>query len=303
MPVQTTNAAELTSVVVVAADSGEDLAECARCVLASTVPVELIVSDNASRDGSVEALAARAVDEPRLRIVRNGRNLGFGAGCNRGAAQARGDALLFLNPDCRIAPDTIARLRAHLFADARVGLLGAAIVGIDGALEPASRRRDPTLRRALCTLTGLARWESRFPALAGVNRRDPPQRPIELVDAVSGALLLLPRAVFEQIGGFDEGYFLHAEDLDLCRRVRDAGWQVACANEVRVMHRKGTSSRRRPLRVAAHKRRGMWRWFVKFDPAARQPGLRALVACGLWAHFFLLAPWRAIQGWRARRQR
>ena len=281
----------LTSVVVVAADSGADLCECIASVLDSTVPVEVIVSDNASSDGSVDAAAARWAQDARVHILRNGSNLGFGAGCNRGAAQARGASLLFLNPDCVLGGDTLARLHAHLAQDATLGLLGACIVDATGRVEPASRRNDPTLRRALLSLSGLARLQSVWPALGGTNLAPGAGSPaLQQVDAVSGALLLLPRAVFAQVGGFDEGYFLHCEDLDLCRRVRDAGLRVACANDVRVVHRKGSSSRRRPFFVARHKHRGMWRWFRKFDPAARNPLSRGLVWCGLWLHFALLTP-------------
>jgi GT2 family glycosyltransferase len=279
----------LTSVIVVAADSGALLGDCVASVLASAVPLELIVSDNASRDGSIESVAARWPAEPRLHIVHNGKNLGFGAGCNRAARQARGDMLLFLNPDCRLGADAIARLRSLM--DAHTGLIGASIVDAGGTPEPASRRRDPLLRRALLTFSGLARLESRWPALAGVDvpaRTDMPTP--EDVEAVSGALMLVTRAVFDRVGGFDEGYFLHCEDLDLCRRVRDAGLRVVCANAVRVTHVKGSSSRARPWFVARHKHRGMWRWFVKFDPAARNSLVRALVWCGLWTHLALLAP-------------
>jgi len=293
--------AELTSIVVVAADSGDDLGVCVEHSLASSAAVELIVSDNVSGDGSVEAVAARWAGDARVRIVHNGKNLGFGAGCNRGAASAHGDALLFLNPDCRIEGDTLSRLRAHMSADTRIGILGASIVGTHGESEPASRRRDPLLLRALMSLSGLARFESRWPALAGATlpaRAD--TSTLEDVDAVSGALMLLPRAVFERIGGFDEGYFLHCEDLDLCRRVRDAGLRVVCANDVRVVHVKGTSSRSRPFFVARHKHRSMWRWFTKFDPSARNPLLRVLVWLGLWMHFALLSPRYA---WKAVRQR
>jgi N-acetylglucosaminyl-diphospho-decaprenol L-rhamnosyltransferase len=289
--VENAASASLTSIVIVAANSGADLQHCIERALAATTPVEILVSDNASHDGSIEAVATRWADEPRVRIVRNGRNLGFGAGCNRAAAQVHGDALLFLNPDCAIEEDSVLRLRAYLAADAGIGLLGACIVGSDGQIEPASRRHDPTLRRALLSLSGLARLQARWPALAGTAlplRNAGPA--LETVDAVSGALMLLPRAVFTQVGGFDEGYFLHCEDLDLCRRVRDAGLRVACANAVRVVHGKGSSSRRRPFFVAWHKHRGMWRWFVKFDPAARNAPLRALVWCGLWAHYTLLTP-------------
>ena len=299
--VENTLTADLTSIVVVAADSGDDLGSCVERVIASNARVELIVSDNASTDGSVDAVAACWASDARVRIVHNGKNLGFGAGCNRGAASARGGALLFLNPDCRIEVDTVARLRVHLAADPRIGLVGARIVGTQDEPEPASRRRDPLLRRALMSLSGLARFESRWPALAGATVPACVDGPVlEEVDAVSGALMLLPRVVFDRVGGFDEGYFLHCEDLDLCRRVRDAGLRVVCANDVRVVHVKGTSSRSRPFFVARHKHRGMWRWFTKFDPSARNPLLRALVWLGLWTHFALLSPRYA---WKTLRQR
>jgi GT2 family glycosyltransferase len=293
----------LTSVIIVAADSGAGPAECVGHVLAGSVAqVEVIVVDNASTDGGVDAVASRWAHDARVRIVRNTRNLGFGTACNRGAATATGDALLFLNPDCAVAPDTLARLREA--SGSAQGLLGVEIVDAAGITEPASRRRDPLLRRALMTVTGLARLERRWPTLAGIALPSVPNRPpIEDVDAVSGALMYLPRALFERVGGFDEGYFLHAEDLDLCRRVRDAGLRVACVNTLQVRHGKGGSSRHRPLFVARHKHRGMWRWFVKFDPAARNPLLRTGVWIGLWLHFAALLPVNAWRQARATAQR
>jgi hypothetical protein len=293
--------AGLTSVVIVAADSGAGLIDCVAAVLASAATVEVIVVDNASTDAAVDAVASRFAADSRLRVVRNTRNVGFGSGCNRGAAGAAGDALLFLNPDCVIAPDVIGGLRANVAGG--IGLLGVAIVDARGTPEPASRRRDPTLRRSLMTMTGLSRLERRSPAFAGVAL--PPQLAagVEGVDAVSGALMFVPRTVFDQVGGFDEGYFLHAEDFDLCRRVRDAGYEVACVNSIAVVHGKGGSSRHRPLFVARQKHRGMWRWFIKFDPAARNRLLRAAVRTGLWLHFAAQAPLLAWRQWRASRQR
>jgi GT2 family glycosyltransferase len=102
--------------------------------------------------------------------------------------------------------------------------------------------------------------------------------------------MLVPRPVFERLGGFDEAYFLHCEDLDLCRRARDAGYKVLLAGDVRVHHGKGGSSRHRPVFVSWHKHRGMWHWFRKFDPAARSRFTRALVWCSVWLHFALTAP-------------
>jgi hypothetical protein len=282
--------AELTSVVIVAADSGNDLATCVERVAASTVSVEIIVSDNHSTDGSIDAIQARWKDDDRVRILRNGSNLGFGTACNRAAAIARGDTLLILNPDCRVEGDTLQRLRSVLMSDSKIGVVGATLVDEHGRYEPASRRRDPFLRRALMTKLGLSRFESNSSAFDGANKAAAATRAVEVVDAVSGALMMIPRALFQRIGGFDEGYFLHCEDLDLCKRVRDAGAAVVCANDVRVVHVKGTSSRARPVFVARQKHRGMWRWFTKFDPAARNPLLRAFVWCALWAHFAMLVP-------------
>ncbi len=280
------------------------LADCVARVLAATASVEIIVSDNASTDGSVARIAELHAQNKQVRILHNGKNLGFGAACNRGAAAASGDALLFLNPDCLIETRTIADLRAIAQGDARIGLVGALQVDAAGHVDPASRRRDPLLRRAFMSLTGLARVASRWPALAGVAL---PLSSVagdgisEPVDAVSGALMFLPRGVFERVGGFDEGYFLHCEDMDLCRRVRDAGLSVVCATGLRVIHAKGGSSRSRPLFVAWHKHRGMWRWFTKFDPAAHNPLLRALVWCGTWLHFVLLIPVYLLRALSARR--
>ena len=111
------------------------------------------------------------------------------------------------------------------------------------------------------------------------------RRSLQQVDAVSGALMLLPRILFARIGGFDVRYRLHAEDLDLCRRVRDAGAVVAVANDVRVLHIRGVSSRSRPLFVEWHKHRGLWRWFRKFEAKQRSLPTQAAVFAMIWGRF------------------
>lgn len=284
--------AGLTSVVIVAADSGPLLAESVAAALASDARVQVVVVDNASSDGEPERVATLHRDDARFRLLKNDGNLGFGPACNRGAALAHGDGLLFLNPDCVIERGTIAALRAIGDADASIGVLGVEILAPDGRPARGNRRRDPLLRRALMTISGLSRFESRSPTFAGVEMPAEPasEARVERLEAVSGACLFLPRRVFDAVCGFDEAYFLHVEDLDLCRRVRDAGYAVALAHGVHAMHVQGTSSRRRPLFVAWHKHRGMWRWFARFDPAARAWPVRALVAVGLWTHFALTAP-------------
>jgi GT2 family glycosyltransferase len=283
----------LTSVVVVAADSGPLLLEAIDAALASSADVEIILVDNASRDGVPQRAAAAHADDARFVFVPLAQNIGFGPACNRGAAIARGDALLFLNPDCLIDRDTIVRLRTIADNDATIGLLGVEIVSRDGAPARGNRRRAPSLRRALMSMSGLSRFESRWPSFAGVEmpRSDVAlSASIERVEAVSGACLFLPRRAFDAVGGFDERYFLHVEDLDLCRRVRDAGYDVAIAASIRAVHVQGSSSRHRPVFVSWHKHRGMWRYFTTFDHAARNVVLRAIVWCGLWAQFVVTVP-------------
>nr|CCP39333.1 glycosyl transferase [Xanthomonas translucens pv. translucens DSM 18974] len=111
-----------------------------------------------------------------------------------------------------------------------------------------------------------------------------PAQPLQRVDAISGALMLLPRALFERIGGWDAGYRLHAEDLDLCRRARQAGATVAVCNRLRVLHVRGVSSRKRPWFVEWHKHRGLWRYFRKFEAPARPAPVRAAVWAVIWLH-------------------
>lgn len=290
-----------TSVIVVTADSGCVALAGIRNVLSSNAAVELMVVDNASQDGLPTRIEREFAKDARLRVVRNERNLGFGAACNQASWLAGGETLLFLNPDCLIGDSTIAGLQqvAATFPDA--GLLGVQVVDSGGKEERANRRQEPLLWRALATATGLSRFQRRFPNLAGVELPSAlATASVEVVDAVSGACMMVSRRAFDAVGGFDEGYFLHCEDLDLCRRIRDAGFKVLHVPSIRVMHAQGSSSRSRPTFVAYHKHRSMWRYFRKFDPAARNPVLRLLVWFGIWAHFSCMLP---VYAWRRLRHR
>jgi N-acetylglucosaminyl-diphospho-decaprenol L-rhamnosyltransferase len=279
------------SVIVVCADSGALLRECVQRVLDSELSLELILIDNDSTDGVPQSIERAHAGEPRLKLIYNHANLGFGPAVNRAAARARGEHLLVLNPDCLLQADTLTRLLDVLESHPQAGIVGAVVCAADGTPDPASYRRDPLLRHALATLLGKP---------GGMNIDGAIPTSVVAAEAVSGALMVLPRKVFEQLGGFDEAYFLHCEDLDLCRRARDAGWQVLLAGDVRVQHGKGGSSRHRPVFVSRHKHRGMWRWFRKFDPAARNPVLAGVVWLGIWAHFAAQVPG---QLWRLRRAR
>jgi N-acetylglucosaminyl-diphospho-decaprenol L-rhamnosyltransferase len=273
-------AAAVTSVVIVLADSGPLTRECVEHALASDRPVEVILVDNGSEDGVPEALDRAYARDDRVRVIYNRANLGFGPAVNRGAAQARGSQLLVLNPDCLIDPDTISRMAAYV--GPHTGLVGAVVQDEAGVVDPASRRRDPLLGRALATKLGFGK--------TGIDIGGPLPGGATPVEVVSGAILLIPRGAFETLGGFDEAFFLHCEDIDLCRRARDMGYQVLLAGDVRVTHGKGGSSRHRPVFVSRHKHRSMFMWFRRHDPAAKNPLVRGLVWLGIWTHFVLKIP-------------
>jgi N-acetylglucosaminyl-diphospho-decaprenol L-rhamnosyltransferase len=266
--------------VVVSHNSGAPLADCIARVLAQSLRCELVLVDNASVDRSLDALPVH----PALRLIRNADNRGFGAACNQGARAARGAELLFLNPDCLLPAGALQRLHEALAADPAIGLLGAQLVEADGRPQPAARRRLPTVR-------ALLRRPALPPAeLAGAAG-------VEYVEATSGALMLLPRPVFDALGGFDEGYVLHCEDLDLCRRVGQAGRRVAILADLEVTHLKGCSSRRRPFWVEWQKHRGMLRYLRKFE----RRGAGALLYPLLWLGVWLRWPLAGLRAWwRAR---
>lgn len=270
------------SAVVVSHDSGECLRRCVAALLLQPEVMEICVVDNASSDGA----PARLPGAGRVRLLRNASNLGFSIACNQGAAATSGAHLLFINPDCELPAGALAQMRAALDAHPTIGVLGAQLLNEDGSPQAAARRATPTPRRALRSLLGLGS--------AAQGRRDarparegPGPARVERVDAISGALMLMPREVFDRLGGFDEGYVLHCEDLDLCRRVPALGLEVALLPDLRVLHRKGTSSRRRPYWVEWQKHRGMARYFHKFDAAASPIWMRAAVPLGIALHFLM----------------
>lgn len=258
--------------VVVSCNSEETLDACLRRLRVAVGVQAIRVVDNASTDSTLQIVQRHALEDPRLRFIANPDNPGFATACNQGAAGGDAPWLAFVNPDCFVEVDTLARLRGHAAA-LDGALVGADLVGEDGVHDPAARRRDPDFAAML--------WQPRRRDLAL------PREPVALqrVDAVSGALLLLPRALFETLGGFDPGYRLHAEDLDLCRRVRQAGAAVACANDVVVTHVRGVSSAPRPAFVEWHKHRGFWRYFRRFDAKRHRWPVRAAVAALIWARF------------------
>lgn len=281
--------------IVVSYQSAETIDDCLLRLREAEGVGEIRVVDNGSNDGTMEIVQRHATRDPRVRFIANPDNPGFATACNQGAADLpREDGirwLAFVNPDCLVEADTLARLRGHAMRCGRDVLLGADLVDEMNVRDAAARRRDPDFASMLASI---GRPAAASGAQLGVAVDD--TQAVQAVEAISGALMLASRDLFERLRGFDTGYRLHAEDLDLCRRAREAGAVVAVANDARVVHIRGVSSRSRPVFVEWHKHRGLWRYFSKFEAPRRSTLLRVAVFVAIWLRF----PLAVLRAWSQR---
>ncbi|MGC9468043.1 MAG: glycosyltransferase family 2 protein [Anaerolineae bacterium] len=228
------------SVVIVSWNVRTLLEAALHSVLAFSVSgskLEVIVVDNASTDGTVEMVGASF---PQVRLIANRQNLGFTGGNNQGISAAKGDYILLLNSDAELLDGALDQMIHYLEMHPDVGLVGPQLLNSDGSHQ-SSRRRFPTpmvLFLESTWLEGLAPRSSldRYYCLD----RSPTER--QEVDWVTGAAMMVRREVVDQVGPFDEGFFMYSEELDWCRRIRNAGWRIVYVPEAKVVHHGGKSS-------------------------------------------------------------
>jgi GT2 family glycosyltransferase len=261
------------SVVVVSYETRDDLAACLASLADAGGPgLETIVVDNASTDGSADMVAR---DFPAVRLVRSTENQGFGAACNRGAAVASGAYLLFLNSDAQVTAGAVPALARVLDTQPDVAIVGPRTLNEDGTAQVSF---GPAL-------TPLAEWRQRR-LVRAVARREPDALRIaherSLVarapDWVSGSCLMIRRRAFDAVAGFDEGFFLYEEDVDLCVRVRAQGGLVRFEPAATVVHRLGRSMARMPDRARAEYDRSHLRYYRKHNGAIATALLRAAIS-------------------------
>ncbi|MBU6318126.1 MAG: glycosyltransferase family 2 protein [Alphaproteobacteria bacterium] len=268
------------SAVVVSYRTGPALMDCLHALAADPDIAEIIVVDNGNPPETVRALERLAGQETRLTLTGGGINRGFAAGVNEGVRVSSGDRVLIINPDAVLRRGSLAALEAAREYGAEPMIVGGRIYGPDGVEQRGARRHRLTWGTAAGTFLGLARFRL-HPSIRNINRNDEPL-PATCVPmgAVSGALMYLSRSGFDRLGGFDEAYFLHVEDLDLCRRAEMEGGSVIFAPQAAALHY-GATSEARSRDVERHKARGLSRYFRKFA----KPGGEALSAAALTPFF------------------
>lgn len=270
-------------------NAGEHLLACVASLRDEGVD-DVVVADNGSTDGSFESLALAA---PGVVAFRTGANLGFGGGINRAAGRALEDfgterPLLVLNPDVVVSPGSIKALVSALEADATLGIVGPRIENPDGSLYPSARTFPNLVDSVGHAFLGMVspnnRWTRRYRML------DRDHTEAGTVDWVSGSCFLARSEAWAAVRGFDERYFMYAEDVDLCWRAGRLGWGVAYEPAAVVTHVQGYSTGQRPYRMIVAHHRSLLRFAARTTTGPARLLLPAMAA-GLvvrtllaWAH-------------------
>jgi GT2 family glycosyltransferase len=229
------------SVVIISLNTQKVLRECLECLARESVGlvVETIIVDNGSKDDSVAMVRA---DFPDVQLIETGENLGFGRANNVAFEKARGRYIVLLNSDAFLTPDSLRKSVKNMDNDASIGLAGARLVGRDGSWQP-SARMFPSILTDFFVMTGLS---GRFPKSRLFGRFDrtwADQMQPMAVDWVPGAYSIIRREALEKVGYFDPRFFLYYEEVDLCKRIKAAGYSVWYWPEIVVIHIGGESSR------------------------------------------------------------
>ena len=287
----------LISVIIVNFNSDDKLTLCVQSLIDCQLNLEIIIVDNASHDNSLKDVQNQFGTQHNILVIENQENLGFAVACNQGGRVASGDYLLYLNPDCKINKHAITELRECLVQNSEVGMTGGQLLNSDGTEQVGGRRLIPTPWRTFVRVFKL-RWLSplvpRLFSDFNLHLESLPDHPVE-VEAISGACMLVPRKAYEDVGGLDEGYFLHCEDLDWCMSFRDKGWKIMFVPDAKISHFQGSCSRSHRIFVEWCKHKGMVRFYKKFFRHQYPAALMWLIACGVWLRFSLLACYFSIR--------
>lgn len=243
--------------------------------LATDRPVTVIVADNGSTDGAPEEAVQRY---PNVRLLPTGGNLGYGTAVNRGAAQISdaecSEFFVVANPDVQWGPGSIDLLLDAARRWPRAGALGPLVRDPDGSVYPSARHQPSLIRGGMHAVVGPF-WKSNPWTAAYRQDRQPPSE--REVGWLSGSCLLMRRAAFDAIGGFDERYFMYMEDVDLGDRISRAGWSNVYVPGSEVLHDKGHSTGRDPASNLAAHHRSTYTFLADRYPAAWQAPLRWVI--------------------------
>ncbi|PIR97414.1 MAG: glycosyl transferase family 2 [Candidatus Doudnabacteria bacterium CG10_big_fil_rev_8_21_14_0_10_41_10] len=267
------------SIIIVNYNTKDLLKKCLKSVFASQASstFEVLVSDNASRDGSIEMVKR---EFPQVRLIENKSNLGFSKANNVALRQAQGQYFLLLNSDTEVYPDTFNLSIKRMEQDENIGILGCKVKLPDGSLDKACRRRFPNPKNSFLRLFGLKKF-SDYNIEGSIDQE-------QEVDAVMGAFLMIRKSVVQKVGYLDEDYFMYGEDLDWCWRVKKTGYEVIYFPEAEIVHYKYGSSQAIALKVVQWAHDAMWIFYKKNYRQDYSPAFSSLVFIGIKARMYMV---------------
>src|SRR5579859_1559756 len=276
----------LVTAIVVSYNVKEPLMECLTAFFRTAdMPVEAVVVDNASSDGSADTVAEWF---PQVVLIRSDRNLGFGRASNLGLEKARGRFILLLNPDVTVEPECVGRLVDFLLVRGDVGAVGPRLTRPDGRSDLAARRGFPTPATAFYRLSGLSRAFPRSARFSRYNMGHVSEQEVHEIDSGTAACLMIRRAAVDKVGFFDPDYFMYGEDLDLCYRLKMGGWKVFYLPGAQAIHYKGASTMQATRRMLYEFHRAMWTFHHKHYAEDMPAFANGLVWATIWARWATL---------------
>jgi N-acetylglucosaminyl-diphospho-decaprenol L-rhamnosyltransferase len=265
-------------VVIVAYRSRSLVRDCLESLYAGApeTPMTVFVVDNDSADGTVELVRN---EFPSVRVIANARNVGFSRANNQAIRLGTGTYVLALNPDTRVTQGALSRLIGLMEGAPEIGMAGCRLQLEDGSLDHAAKRSFPTPVSALGHFTGIGRRAGANGRIAAYRATDVELGP---VDAINGAFMMMRRRALDEVGLFDQGYWMYMEDLDLCYRFKQAGWTIWYEPSATVVHIKaGTSGKLRSPKLNYAFHYGMWRFYRTHYASDHHVFFNAVIYAGI----------------------
>lgn len=249
---------------------------------------EMIVVNNKSPDSSMDMVREKYLSNPqfapRLKLIENDANLGFGKGNNIGMKAATGDYILLLNSDTKVDPNNFEEMVTFMKSRPDVGIATCKLVRADGNIDAPSRRSEPDPKVSFYRLSGLQKlFPKWFGAYNVLNSNVDEDTQLE---ACSGAYMIMSRAAYHATGGFDERFYHYGEDLDLCRMVREAGLKIWWHPKTKCVHYRGQASKKEPQKNLYAFHEAMWTYYDKWYRKEYSFLMDAFVYIGIWGRYY-----------------
>ena len=277
------SAKPLVSALVVVRNAKDDLLQSLKGFFASAdVPVEAIVVDNDSSDGS----AAAVTDEfPQATVLVQSKNLGYGRAANLGLERCQGRFVLLLSPFVQLDPQCVGRLADLLLTRPDAGAAGPRLLLPNGGLDPDARRAFPIPSTLFYQTVGLSKLFPRSPRFGRHNMGHLPESDVHEMDAGTAACLMLRRSALDRVGFFDPRYFMFGEDLDLCYRLKLGGWKIFYVPTATGSHRVQPASADRRRQISYERHRAMWTYHFKHHSEDVSAFGNGLVWAQIWGRY------------------